>query len=121
MNDEEIANDISRPSVRALVYTEHLFATSVSRSMAEFGNLAFKEDVTEGWATHNFEVRRTHNYVAGGIRVHNQSGPIGQLGDTLDAGLDRLSGVTDGDGSFLDKASDLINAGMHVVDRSTAA
>ena len=121
MNDEEIANDISRPSVRALVYTEHLFATSVSRSMAEFGNLAFKEDVTEGWATHNFEVRRTHNYVAGGIPVHNQSGPLSQLGDTLDASLDRLSGVTDGDGSFLDKASNLINASLHVVDCATAA
>ena len=121
MNDEEIANDISRPSVRALVYTEHLFATSVSRSMAEFGNLAFKEDVTEGWATHNFEVRRTHNYVAGGIPVHNQSGPFSQLGDTLDASLDRLSGVTDGDGSFLDKASNLINASLHLVDCAVAA
>ena len=29
-----------------------------------------------------------------------------------------LSGVRDGDGSFLDKSSDLINAGMHVVDRA---
>ena len=104
-----------------LVYssdTAHLFATSVNCSMTIAGNLAFKEDVTEGWATHNFEVRTTHNYVAGNIRVHNKSGPIGQLGDSLDTGLDRLSGVKDGDGSFLDKSSDFINAGMHVVDRA---
>ena len=98
--------------------TASLFTTAQHRSMSAVGNLAFKEETVNGWATYNFEVQTTHNYVAGDIRVHNKSGPIGQFGDSLDSGLDRLSGVKDGDGSFLDKSSDLINSGMHVVDRA---
>lgn len=43
-----------------------------------------KQDVTEGWTTYNFEVRAHHNYVANGIRVHNDSIlSTLQEGDTL--------------------------------------
>ncbi len=53
--------------------TAHLFARSQTRTIAPHGALALADDVETGWQTYNFEVRDQHNYVAGGIRVHNDS------------------------------------------------
>jgi hypothetical protein len=46
----------------------------------------FKEETVNGWATYNFEVQTTHNYVAGDICVYNKSGSVGQLGDSSTVG-----------------------------------
>lgn len=37
------------------------------------GGLACKPEYKKGWKTYNFEVAEHHNYIAGGIRVHNTS------------------------------------------------
>lgn len=64
--------------------TAHLFAQSATKTIAFEGNAVLKQDVTEGWTTYNFEVRAHHNYVANGIRVHNDSIlSTLQEGDTL--------------------------------------
>ncbi|WP_422376203.1 DUF4214 domain-containing protein [Roseibium sp.] len=39
----------------------------------ENGNLAVKPVYKKGWKTYNFEVEDFHTYVAGGVRVHNDS------------------------------------------------
>jgi len=53
--------------------TEHMFEQSATKSIAFEGNAVLKEDVDQGWTTYNFEVREHHTYLAGGIRVHNDS------------------------------------------------
>ena len=53
--------------------TAHLFPEATTKSIACQGNAVLKQDVEKGWATYNFEVEKYHNYVAGGIRVHNDS------------------------------------------------
>jgi Ca2+-binding RTX toxin-like protein len=37
------------------------------------GNAALKTNASDSWQTYNFEVEGLHTYVAGGVRVHNQS------------------------------------------------
>ena len=32
-----------------------------------------KPEWKKGWKTYNFEVEKYHTYIAGGIRVHNES------------------------------------------------
>jgi hypothetical protein len=39
------------------------------------GGLALVPHTRKGWKTYNFEVDGLHTYVAGGVRVHNQSDP----------------------------------------------
>ena len=39
------------------------------------GNAALASQIQQGWKTYNFEVQDLHTYVAGGVRVHNQSAP----------------------------------------------
>lgn len=53
--------------------TANLFERASTKTRAVNGNVVFKENVSEGWRTYNFEVERLHTYVAGGIRVHNES------------------------------------------------
>ena len=53
--------------------TAHLFEETQTKTIAMTGNTVLKEKVEAGWQTYNFEVREHHNYVAGGIRVHNDS------------------------------------------------
>ena len=60
------------------------FAQTATKTIAFEGNAVLKQDVAEGWTTYNFEVRAHHNYVANGIRVHNDSILSAlQEGDTL--------------------------------------
>lgn len=47
------------------------------------GNLALKPATEDGWQTYNFEVEELHTYVAGGIRVHNDSQWAIDLGGSL--------------------------------------
>jgi hypothetical protein len=39
------------------------------------GNTALAPRIQQGWKTYNFEVEELNTYVAGGVRVHNQSAP----------------------------------------------
>ena len=72
--------------------TADMFPVTATKTIAFEGNAVLKQDVQEGWTTYNFEVREHHNYVANGIRVHNDS--ILSLlaeGDTLVALNDNLT------------------------------
>jgi hypothetical protein len=44
-------------------------------SYASAGNSALAPRIEQGWKTYNFEVEDLHTYVAGGVRVHNDSDP----------------------------------------------
>jgi Hom_end-associated Hint len=44
-------------------------------SYASAGNRALAPRIEQGWKTYNFEVEDLHTYVAGGVRVHNDSDP----------------------------------------------
>ena len=55
---------------------------------ATSGALAIAPHALDAWATYNFEVEDLHTYVAGGVRVHNDSlyAPVtdlGRLGDNV--------------------------------------
>ncbi len=69
--------------------TAHLFPEAQTKTIAMQGNTVLKEQVEAGWQTYNFEVREHHNYVAGGVRVHNDS-----ILSTLQAG-DQLIALND--------------------------
>ncbi|WP_299395972.1 calcium-binding protein [Pelagibius sp.] len=85
-----------------------MFEQSATRSTLSDGNTVFKQNVHEGWKTYNFEVEDFHTYIAGGVRVHNDSGPLGELGDSIDnAVFDKL-------GPAGDALGDLVNTGFHV-------
>ena len=47
---------------------------------AASGALALQPQIKRGWRTYNFEVETLHTYIAGGVRVHNDS-----LGDLISA------------------------------------
>jgi hypothetical protein len=92
--------------------TAHLFEQSASMA-ATIGNLALKPKLTNSWQTYNFEVATHHTYVANNIRVHNYSGALGAVANTIDSALDRVMGARDGDGSFRDAISDLATSPLH--------
>lgn len=97
--------------------TAHMFPEAQTKTIAMQGNTVLKEQVEAGWQTYNFEVREHHNYVAGGVRVHNDSVlSTLQEGDQLVALSDDLRDAIvlrdlDGDGAqdivLLDGAPDL--------------
>lgn len=89
--------------------TAHMFERSDKRTTQIDGTVAIEQRVEEGWRTYNFEVAELHTYVAGGIRVHNKSGVLGQIGDSLDNNFfDKLGRVGDAVG-------DLVNGVFHGV------
>ena len=53
--------------------TAHLFEQAQTKTISMAGNTVLKEQVEQGWKTYNFEVQEHHNYVAGAVRVHNDS------------------------------------------------
>ena len=57
------------------------------------GNLALKPEPVDSWQTYNFEVEEFHTYVAGGARVHNESGFLGAIGNTIDSALNAFGPV----------------------------
>jgi len=62
---------------RLIAYNEgtaHLFAvTSIVETGQSLGALALAPSKRSGWLTYNFEVEELHTYIAGGVRVHNDS------------------------------------------------
>ncbi|MFN3253834.1 DUF4214 domain-containing protein, partial [Roseibium album] len=53
--------------------TADMFEQAEGYVYPENGNLAQKPVYMKGWKTYNFEVEDFHTYVAGGVRVHNDS------------------------------------------------
>lgn len=53
--------------------TAEMFEEAEDQTIISAGNTILKEECPPGWKTYNFEVRDTHTYIAGGIRVHNLS------------------------------------------------
>ncbi len=70
---------------RRIVYSEetaHLYEQAEDIRYRYEGGLALKPEVVKGWRTYHFEVEDYHTYIAGGVRVHNDS-YIVKAGDTL--------------------------------------
>ncbi len=88
--------------------TADLFERSSKRSVFVDGQCVLNEDVPEGWKTYNFEVEGLHTYIAGGVRVHNDSGVLGQVGNTIDSEFfDKLGTLGGGIG-------DIVTSPFHV-------
>jgi hypothetical protein len=79
-----------------MAQAERLVYTSATADMFEqatamaatSGALAIAPHTLDAWATYNFEVEDLHTYVAGGVRVHNDSlfrpvTDLGRLGDNV--------------------------------------
>ena len=65
-----------RVTAERIVYSEatrHLYEEAEEIVYASAGGAALKPEVRRGWRTYNFEVEDLHTYIAGGVRVHNQS------------------------------------------------
>ncbi|GAA6206746.1 hypothetical protein NBRC116601_00390 [Cognatishimia sp. WU-CL00825] len=93
--------------------TADMFARASTKSMTVDGALAYQADVVEGWKTYNFEVENFHTYVAGGIRVHNDSGTLGLIGNNINSFLDKFGLVGDAVGDFV---SGLFHAGGQLIN-----
>jgi Ca2+-binding RTX toxin-like protein len=104
--------EVAAESIVYSAHTAHLFEQAQAVGMVA-GNAALKPQMINGWATYNFEVEGLHTYVAGGVRVHNKSGFLGRIGNSIDDALDRILGGTDGDGSVRDRISDTLTAPLH--------
>ena len=105
--------EVTAERIACSAETAHLFEQAQSVGMVA-GNAALKPAATNAWQTYNFEVEDLHTYVAGGVRVHNSSGVLGQVGNTIDDALDRILGGIDGDGSVRDKITDTLTAPLHI-------
>ncbi|WP_299554923.1 hypothetical protein [uncultured Tateyamaria sp.] len=110
---------VKATSMKYSAETAHMFERSSVRTMMTNGSVAFKEEVQEGWKTYNFEVLGWHTYVAGGVRVHNQSGTLGVLGNSIDNNFfDKLGNVGDAVG---DVVSGAFHAAGDLVDGFVSA
>ncbi|MES0884463.1 DUF4214 domain-containing protein, partial [Roseibium sp. SCP14] len=58
--------------------TADMFEQAEGYVYPENGNLVLKPVYKKGWKTYNFEVEDFHTYVAGGVRVHNDSWSNGE-------------------------------------------
>jgi hypothetical protein len=84
------SGDCIMAQAQRLVYsaaTADMFERATAMA-ATSGALAIAPHALDAWATYNFEVEDLHTYVAGGVRVHNDSlyAPVtdlGRLGDNV--------------------------------------
>lgn len=77
-NGKIVLEDGTLTSVTAerIVYSEetrHLYEEAEEVVYASFGGTALQPEIRRGWRTYNFEVEELHTYIAGGVRVHNDS------------------------------------------------
>lgn len=73
---------VAAVAAERIVYSEetaHLYEQAERIVYASEGGLALAPRIERGWKTYNFEVEDLHTYIAGGVRVHNDS-----LGDLVD-------------------------------------
>src|SRR5262245_18567852 len=66
--------------------TASLYQEAEAVEYASIGGSALQPATRKGWKTYNFEVERLHTYIAGGVRVHNDS-TFGENIDREDADL----------------------------------
>lgn len=88
------SGELTEVTAELIVYsaeTAHLFEQAQSVGMVA-GSAALKPAAIDSWQAYNFEVEDLHTYVAGGVRVHNDSGELGDssniatpTADTIDA------------------------------------
>ena len=53
--------------------TRHLYEEAEEVIYQSAGSTALQPEIRRGWRTYNFEVEEYHTYIAGGVRVHNDS------------------------------------------------
>ncbi|WP_284262158.1 hypothetical protein [Roseicyclus amphidinii] len=79
------SGELTEVTAERIIYsaeTAHLFEQAQAEGVVA-GSAALKPAPIDAWQTYNFEVEDLHTYVAGGVRVHNQSGFDKQLTDKL--------------------------------------
>lgn len=70
------AGSVEQITGELLVYsaeTAHLYEVGEELQFASTGATALQPEYVKGWVTYNFEVEDLHTYIAGGMRVHNES------------------------------------------------
>jgi len=106
--------EISGRPISFTADTADLYEHAEIQKYGFVGSVALKPEEAVGWKTYNFEVEGLHTYIAGGIRVHNDSRHLDQVVDSwIDAdGSFNLAGVkgnsftivklydADGDGTY---------------------
>ena len=102
------SGELTEVTAERIIYsaqTAHQFERAEMHGMM-VGNAALKPVEIDGWKTYNFEVEDLHTYVAGGIRVHNNSGFLGEIGNAIDSVFDAVG---------LDKLGDYVTQPFHEV------
>ncbi len=82
-----VSGALAKVKAERIVYSEetaHLFEQAQNVGVL-FGNSALAPVYEDGWQTYNFEVEDFHTYIAQGVRVHNDSGFLGEIGNLHDA------------------------------------
>jgi Ca2+-binding RTX toxin-like protein len=85
------SGELAEVTAERIVYsaeTAHLFERAVAYAGTGDGTAAQPVEL-DCWQTYNIEVEDLHTYVAGGVRVHNDSGWLGVVGNIFSAGDDR--------------------------------
>ncbi|MES0884378.1 hypothetical protein [Roseibium sp. SCP14] len=97
--------------------TAHLFDRTCSRGVIACNGPTAQPAEQDAWQTYNFEVEDLHTYVAGDIRVHNDSGFLGNLGEHIDNSLNGFGETADQVGDFIsDTLHDIEDAIESVTD-----
>lgn len=115
------SGELTEVTAERIVYsaeTSHMFERAVAHA-AVTGNCALQPVELDAWASYNFEVEDLHTYVAGGVRVHNDSGFLGRVGNFLNTNIDTGLGVKED--SFLDDATDALSAAFHTAGKVLSA
>jgi hypothetical protein len=89
-----VSGELTEVTAERIAYsaeTAHLFEQAFAVG-AVAGNAALRPALLDAWQTYNFEIEGLHTYVAGGVRVHNHSGPLGKMGN-LSSNLANVSSV----------------------------
>jgi len=101
---------VTNAVAQRIAYNTHNIDAFDAVSESSFPGTEINSSALNGaWQTYNFEVEYSHTYIAGGVLVHNQSGPFGHLGDTIQADLSRT-------GIFGAVLGGVINFGLHIID-----
>ncbi len=124
---------VAEITAERIVYSEetaHLYEQAERVIHASIGGLALTPKIERGWKTYNFEVEELHTYIAGGVRVHNESNffthlidnvgsfldeigsNVSSLFDDIGAGLDNLFSGFDDSGLFSDFSLDFGDFGL---------
>ncbi|WP_159289192.1 beta strand repeat-containing protein [Methylosinus sporium] len=136
MNDRKVVladGAVIEVAAERIVYsqeTAHLYEEAERVVCASHHGLALAPKIERGWKTYNFEVEELHTYIAGGVRVHNESNffthliddvgsfldeigsNVSSLFDDIGAGLDNLFSGFDDSGLFSDFSLDFGDFGL---------